>query len=188
MRLRPSDRSFSVETVPELIDPTVRLTASFTEALHEFIAEGGGTGDSGTDSIIRNYLRPGDEWAAEYVADVLAWRTTAPPGFVPFTTLWWVDGDTYLGRLAIRHVLNAHLLDVGGHIGYDVRPSARRRGHATAMLAAGLPVAAALGIEKALLTCDADNTASRKVIERNGGVLADRRGDKLRFWVPTAAD
>ena len=35
------------------------------------------------------------------------------------------------------------LLRRGGHIGYDVRPSARRRGHATAMLAAALPLAAA---------------------------------------------
>ncbi|MEU6250801.1 GNAT family N-acetyltransferase [Glycomyces sp. NPDC047010] len=174
--------------MPELIDPTVRLAPSFTAALHEFIAEGGGTGHSGTDTIIRNYLRPGDEWAAEYVADTLGWRTTAPPGFVTFTTLWWAEGDTFLGRLAIRHTLNADLLDVGGHIGYDVRPSARRQGHATAMLAAALPVAAALGIERALITCDADNTASRKVIEKNGGVLEDRRGDKLRYWTPTAAD
>jgi predicted acetyltransferase len=36
------------------------------------------------------------------------------------------------------------------------------------------------------VTCDVDNVASRKVIERNGGVLEDRRGDKLRFWVPTS--
>ncbi len=54
------------------------------------------------------------------------------------------------------------------------------------MLAAVLPRAAALGIEKALVTCDYDNTASRKVIEANDGVLEDGRGDKLRYWVPTA--
>jgi predicted acetyltransferase len=54
------------------------------------------------------------------------------------------------------------------------------------MLAAALPVAAALGLECVLLTCDQDNVASRRVIERNGGLLQDRRGSKLRFWVPTA--
>ena len=109
-----------------------------------------------------------------------------PEGHVPSTTLWWIQDDDYLGRIAIRHRLTPHLLEVGGHIGYDVRPSARRRGHATAMLRAALPVAHGLGIESALVTCDDTNTASRKVIEANGGVFDDQRADKLRFWVPTA--
>jgi predicted acetyltransferase len=89
-----------------------------------------------------------------------------------------------LGRIAIRHRLTPQLREVGGHIGYDVRPSARRCGRATAMLRAALPVARTLGIESALVTCDVDNVASRTVIERNGGMLEDQRGDKLRFWVP----
>ena len=106
---------------------------------------------------------------------------------MPATELWWVDGDAFLGRLSIRHRLTPLLLEVGGHIGYDVRPSARRLGHATAMLGAALPVASALAIDPALLTCDVTNVASRKVIERNGGRLEDERAGKLRFWVPTAA-
>jgi predicted acetyltransferase len=77
---------------------------------------------------------------------------------------------------------------VGGHIGYDVRASARRRGHATAMLAGGLAVAAGLGIDPALITCDVDNVGSRRVIETNGGVLEDERDGKLRFWTPTRRD
>ncbi|WP_405520675.1 GNAT family N-acetyltransferase [Streptomyces canus] len=66
-----------------------------------------------------------------------------------------------------------------------VRPGARRRGHATAMLAAALPVCRQLGVARALVTCDADNTASRKVIEANGGEFEDRRGVKLRYWIRT---
>jgi hypothetical protein len=54
------------------------------------------------------------------------------------------------------------------------------------MLAAALPVARSLGIDRALLTCDEDNLASRKVIEANGGVLEDKSGDKVCYWVPTA--
>ena len=104
---------------------------------------------------------------------------------MPLTTLWWLDGDEYLGRLAIRHRLTPRLTDLGGHIGYDVRPSARRRGHATAMLAAALPLARALGIGPALVTCDESDMGSRLVIEANGGVLEDKRGTELRFWVPT---
>ena len=64
-----------------------------------------------------------------------------PEGYVPSTTLWWAEGDVYLGRIAIRHRLTPALSEVGGHIGYDVRCAARRRGHATDMLAAALPVA-----------------------------------------------
>jgi len=54
------------------------------------------------------------------------------------------------------------------------------------MLRAVLPVAGDLGIDSALVTCDVDNVASRKVIESSGGVLEDQRGGKLRFWVATA--
>lgn len=108
-----------------------------------------------------------------------------PAGYVPCATMWWVDGAVYLGRIAIRHQLTPRLMEVGGHIGYDVRPSARRRGHATATLRTALPIARGLGIETVLVTCDPTNTASRKVIESCGGQFEDERGGKLRFWVPT---
>ena len=94
-------------------------------------------------------------------------------------------GPEFLGRIALRHRLNEYLRTLGGHIGYDVRPSARRRGHATAMLAAAVPRAHAMGIDPVLVTCDVDNVASRRVIEANGGVLENELQGKLRFWVPT---
>jgi predicted acetyltransferase len=106
-------------------------------------------------------------------------------GFVPMTTLWWAEGERLLGRLAIRHRLTPALEEAGGHIGYDVRPSARRQGHATAMLAAALPIARSLGIIEALLTCDDTNTASQRVIEANGGRFVDMAGQKRRYRVPT---
>lgn len=154
----------------------------------EFRAEGrGSTQDAST---VGNELRwfgstpaaPGDEFSRflHWLIGQSLEDSPRPPGDVPSTTLWWVEGQEYLGRIAIRHRLTESLLEVGGHIGYDVRPSARRRGHATAMLRAALPAAHDLGIDPALLTCDVDNAASRAVIERNGGVLVDQRGDKLR--------
>jgi predicted acetyltransferase len=106
-----------------------------------------------------------------------------PRGWVPATYLWYVDGAAFLGRLSIRHRLTPWLRDYGGHIGYDVRPSARRRGHATAMLREALPWCVDLGIDPVLVTCDTDNIASRKVIEHSGGTLEDERHGKLRFWV-----
>ncbi len=97
-----------------------------------------------------------------------------------------MQGDVFLGRVHVRHRLTPFLRGMGGHLGYHVVPPARRRGHATAMLATALPVAAALGLECLLLTCDVDNTASRRVIEANGGLQQGRRGDTLRFWLPTS--
>lgn len=124
-----------------------------------------------------------------YVDDQLAdadEETPRPRSFVPSTHLWYVDGEQFLGRLSIRHRLNAWLHDYGGHVGYDVRPSARRRGYATLMLRESLPWAARLGIDPALVTCDTTNDASRKVIEAAGGVFENEFDGKLRYWVPTA--
>jgi predicted acetyltransferase len=160
--------------------------------MDEFRAEGRGAPDDRT--VIGRYLRDhADAWATDaafrvFTGDIRAERledTPRPHGYVPDTELWWVDGEEFLGRVGVRHRLTPVLLEIGGHIGYDVRPSARRRGHATAMLREALAVARGLGIGPALVTCDVDNVGSRAVIERNGGVLEDERSGKLRFWVPT---
>jgi predicted acetyltransferase len=172
--------------MPQLRLATTEVWASFVAAMAEFQEEG-------RDGA-RDYWPGGERWSTparfrEYVRWLheQAWEgSPRPTGYVPQTTLWWIDGDEYLGRLGLRHRLTPPLREIGGHIGYDVRPSARRRGHATAMLRAALPFARALGIHRALVTCDADNLGSRKVIERNGGALVDRRGNKLRFWVSTS--
>jgi RimJ/RimL family protein N-acetyltransferase len=105
--------------------------------------------------------------------------------YVPQTVLWWVDGAEYLGRVNVRHRLNSSLLWRGGNIGYEIRPSARGMGHATAMLAATLPVAASLGIRTARIDCDVGNVASRRVIEKNGGVFDREEHGSYFFLVPT---
>ncbi len=179
--------------MPELILPSAHVHASFLNAMDELAAEGRGRLDD--RSMIGHDLREyGPRWMdpvvfGDYVAGLRDQaREDAPraAGLVPSTTLWWVNEQEYLGRLAIRHRLTPTLLSFGGHIGYDVRPSARRRGHATAMLAEALPLAAKLGIDPVLVTCDDDNTGSRKVIETNGGVFEDQRGVKLRYWIPAS--
>lgn len=178
--------------MPALITPNAAVHGSFVAAMHEFQDEGRGAPDDHT-GIGVEIRRFGAAWAdpagfGRYVGWLRALADEAAPkpeGWVPATTLWWIDGTEYLGRINIRHRLTPSLLEWGGHIGYDVRRSARRRGHATAMLAGGLSVAAGLGIDSALITCDVDNVGSRRVIENNGGVFDDERGGKLRFWVPT---
>ena len=95
-----------------------------------------------------------------------------PEGFVPFNSYWLVrDGSTILGTLRLRHRLNENLREVGGHIGYSIRPSERGKGYATRMLSMALPKARRLGLSRVLITCDQNNHASARVIEKNGGVL-----------------
>jgi RimJ/RimL family protein N-acetyltransferase len=102
---------------------------------------------------------------------------------VPSTIFWYVSGDHYLGTLVIRHRLTAKLAEVGGHIGYHVVVPWRRQGHATRMLAAGLVECARLGLDRVLLTCAADNEASRRVILANGGAPDGTIRGEDRFWI-----
>jgi predicted acetyltransferase len=179
--------------MPELVVPTMQVHASFVAAMEELRAQGhGGPADQSTPG--RELRAYGSRWhrAEEFSHYLRLLREqeteeyAQQAGLVPQTTLWWISGDNYLGRIDIRHRLTERLSEHGGHIGYEVRPSARRHGHATAMLAAALPAARALGVDPALLTCDEDNIASRKVIEANGGVLAGTGRGGLRYWLPTS--
>ncbi len=171
----------------DLSTPDVRFRESFLEAMAEFEDEGRAGGDSmiGADLAQFGSVWHTSEGFEDYLTQTLEEsRRPRRPGFVCQTTWWWTEGDEYLGRISLRHELTPALLEVGGHVGYDVRRSRRRQGHGTRMLAAVLPEAASLGIDPVLVTCDVGNLGSRKVIEANGGVLEDRRGAKLRFWVP----
>lgn len=94
-----------------------------------------------------------------------------PPGLVPATTLWIVDGDTHLGAVQLRHRLNPALAITGGHIGYGIRPGARRRGLAGFALTGALERAGRLGLSEVMLTCDEDNPGSIRTIENAGGRL-----------------
>ena len=79
-----------------------------------------------------------------------------------------------LGTSRLRHHLNERLRLMGGHIGYGIRPSEQRKGYGTQILALTLVEARKLGIKRVLVTCDVDNIASVRVIEKNGGFLAER--------------
>ncbi|WP_196884719.1 GNAT family N-acetyltransferase [Arthrobacter sp. CAN_A214] len=135
---------------------------------------------------------PVDDWA-NFLANLEATRQgrNLPDGRVPATFLIAeVDGNL-VGRVSIRHSLNPFLRTVGGHIGYAVRPRFRRQGYAHQILTLSLVQARELGISRVLLTCDADNIASRTTIEKCGGALeasplagSDVPG-KLRYWIDT---
>ncbi|MEU4243468.1 GNAT family N-acetyltransferase [Actinoplanes sp. NPDC026619] len=174
--------------MPELIIPTSRLQASWLEARDEWPP---GAHQDGTGlRLAPNGGLDKPEAFAEWV-DLLRRQSdrsvAVGDGRVQATHWWIVEDDTYLGAIDLRHYLNALLLDIGGHVGYSIRPSARRRGLATWALGAVLPEARALGLDRLLLTCDDDNVASARSIERNGGVLEDVRHAKRRYWIAQPA-
>jgi predicted acetyltransferase len=182
--------------VLRLSEPDPALQDSYLGALEELTAEGNAhyldlvmhsePGFPGVSFTLEKMRDPGvfEEFCA-YTAALADDHTPRPAGWVRGTYLWMVDDDTVVGRISLRHSLTPWLLEVGGHIGYAVRPAARRRGYATKALGLMLAVARDLGIDPALVTCDDDNIASRRVIEANAGVLEDIRNHKMRFWVPT---
>lgn len=98
----------------------------------------------------------------------------------------WVVSDTFfavrepdgkiLGIIDIRHSLdNDFLSQYGGHIGYAIRPHERRKGYAAEMLRLALAYAKNIGLESVMLGCYCDNTASKKTIEKCGGILTETK-------------
>ncbi len=103
--------------------------------------------------------------------------------------VFWILGDSFCGTINLRYQLGTEALPPGvsGHLGYAVVPWQRCRGIATEALRQMLPIAAATGLHRLSVTCDRDNTASRGVIEANGGVLTGgSAGDTLLFFIPLA--
>jgi predicted acetyltransferase len=167
----------------ELVLPDVRLRESWAEAVAEFeggpmdgsgvweLADGLDTSEAGAPAAIAHLRRCADH------------SVTLPDNRVHSTYFWIVEDDEFVGYLALRHDLTPWLLEEGGHIGYSVRPSRRRQGHARRALALALTEAKELGLDRVLLTCDEDNEGSRRTIEANGGAYEDSRNGKRRYWI-----
>lgn len=130
---------------------------------------------------------------ADYVTKLAGAREGrgVPAGWVASTFLVAEVGDVIVGRLSLRHDLTDFLRRIGGHIGFGVLPQHRGHGYATSMLRQGLRLAADLGVERVLLTCDEPNLPSRRVIEKCGGVYtdsyhgADAEVPVRHYWVST---
>jgi len=114
-----------------------------------------------------------------------------PEGYVPGSKYFLMEEGSpkILGVIDIRHWLNDYLLNnPGGHIGYAIAPSERRRGYATEQLRLALEICKTMGIGPVLITCHKDNIASARVIQNNGGVLEDERVSRegkvfQRYWI-----
>jgi len=169
--------------MPELILPTTSLHAAFLQCRDDW---GPGLHEDGFGLDAAADVDSPDGFAAWVHQRV---RLTHPAGTpCPHekhgSPRWIVEDGQVLGGIALRHVFD----DRFGHIGYGIRPSARRRGLANWALGQMLrEVRAALRIDRVLILCRADNIASARTIERNGGILEGIRdaedGPVRRYWI-----
>lgn len=159
--------------------PCPELKAPFLRMAQEWRLQG--------DDRYRSML---DDYEA-YLAELRRFEdaATVPPEWVRCTEFGLeVDGEI-VGCSRLRFALNARLELEGGHIGYDVRPSARCKGFGSLMLRLVLVEALRAGLERVLVTADADNAPSLRIIEKSGGVLAGEaasvKSGKLvrRYWI-----
>ena len=151
--------------------PSLTLLLSFRAALAEYHAEG-------------RHLELDAETLPEYIVGLPERIRPRGPERVPETVFWGVVDGEYVGRVSLRHSLNAGLEAWGGHIGYEVQPSRRGQGYGHALLGGVLPHARALGLERVLLHCDESNMASIRVIEGAGGVFAGQTPNLEREGAP----
>lgn len=85
--------------------------------------------------------------------------------------LFWIWDGEFCGLVSLRWQTGTDALPdyCPGHLGYTIVPWKRRRGYATAAVAQSLDEARRTGLRRLFVAVDADNAASRRVIEKNGG-------------------
>ncbi len=165
-----------------LVRPVVQRQDELLAMMDEFATDridGGAMGSQTVDQL----RDPGAFRAWVEMLEHYEEGVGVPDELVPSSSRWVDEGGRLVGFISLRHELNAFLLEVGGHIGYAIRPADRGRGLATAATALMLPECRRRRIDPVLITCDDTNVASARVIERSGGMLEDVRGGKRRYWV-----
>lgn len=164
----------------QLVKPSIKYKNSFIQGVKEFQKEGRNI-DLNINVLSKNF----DKFVTKLLNEEKG--IGLKEGYIPASTLWLIDNDEFIGKASIRHELTKELLQSGGHIGYEIRPSKRKMGYGTKILALALISARKLGIEKVLVTCDDDNIGSAKIIEKNGGILENKVNfqDKIkrRYWI-----
>lgn len=162
----------------------VKASPLYREQITDMLDEWNATGEK----IIPYAIRRIDYRDFDYYCENLEVKDTSG-GLVPDSTFFCLDEerDRIVGAVNIRHYLNDALRRNGGHIGDGVRPSERRKGIATKMIALALNECRKLGIEKVLMVCDKDNIGSAKSIQNNGGVLENEvvvdGVTEQRYWI-----
>jgi predicted acetyltransferase len=167
----------------ELRNPTLSLESEFMAMTAEFRQAGEGHFVD-EPVLVTNGFRAYLRWLE-------AGERGEVEGLVPWSAYWAWDRDTrrIVGVSSLRCDLSPWMAEYGGHVGYRVRPTARRRGIGTRILELTLQEARKRGIERALIVCLVDDLASQGVLRNNGALFereVERNGTRLRrYWVHT---
>ena len=168
-----------------LVEPTMEYDAQIQDYRREFLQPGSSMDGGG--SLLR--FEKTEDWLSEVAR--YKKQETVPPDRVPATQYLYVresDGKV-VGVIQIRHYLNELLAKYGGHIGYSVAPSERRKGYATQMLTLVLEECREMGLDRVLITCVQGNEGSRRTILKCGGVfeslIYESEKDRYleRYWI-----
>jgi len=146
----------------QLVSPAVAWVASYLDFLDEVAAAGEPVWPARPER---------GETPEGFVARLVRWEVKPEPPRIPQTTYWAAVGRRVVGHIGLRHRLDRETAELGGHIGFTVRPTLRGQGLAKAMLRCVLRAPKAREIGRLLLTCAPDNAASNRVIQSSGGVL-----------------
>ena len=168
----------------ELQIPTVRHTIAAAEYRKDFLRNR----EFATDScalLMEDY----SQWLENNFRS--SSEATARQDWVKTTTFFAMrkKDKKIIGTTEIRHSLeNDVLREYGGHIGYAVCPSERGKGYGTAILRLALEECRNIGLERAMLSCNDENTASIRVIENCGGLLTETKtteqNHRIRiYWI-----
>jgi predicted acetyltransferase len=166
-----------------LVEPTAQYKEEYIEMINEWKK----TGEKIVPFVLKMDYGDFDGMVKELIGYSRGIGITE--SYVEHTTYWLVHRDgKVLGAVNIRHRLNPNLLERGGHIGYGIRPSERRKGYATQLLYLALQKAKGMGLDKVLVTCDRGNVGSAKTITNNKGVLESEitEADEnivQRYWI-----
>jgi len=169
----------------KLVYPTKNYERKAFEFIQEFLEYNSQINGTGGLYRYNNY----DEWLLKVAEDLNL--LNIPEDKVPASTYFFIRmaDEKIVGMINIRHKLNEFLLNEGGHIGYCIRPTERKKGYATLMLKLGLQKCRELNLNKVLITCDKINVASSKVIRNNNGILeneiySDTFSEVIqRYWI-----
>ena len=185
----------------ELIWPAEQYLSGYVHALEQGWSPDNLRPEVAVEELARIARDP-----ARFIAEQVDRAAKGPPVILPGGrsvprlpgyTQWMWDGE-FCGSINFRWQTGTTELPPYclGHIGYAVVPWKRRRGYATRALQLLLPQASSEGLPYVEITTDADNLASRRVIESNGGKLIERfhksteygGAESLRFHIVFAEE
>jgi predicted acetyltransferase len=174
-----------------LCAPAVYYAPSYIAALREeyHLGDDPALSPGAIDAISGDFAAHVDRANRQGTLHVFPDGSSAP--LSPFSLFWFVENDSeFLGSLHLRHELaNDYARVFAGHVRYGIRPIRRNQGLGTEMLRLAIPRARAIGHQRILVVCREGNMASRRLIEKCGGVLENivedpfGEGPKRRYWI-----